>query len=72
VRTISDLQERESNGLAFEMAEAVLDLGTSPPATPKLPHRQLLAPAAAPAGAAAGAAAGVASGSDADAAGAAK
>ena len=39
---MSELQD--SNGLAFEMAESVLDLGSSPPSTPQLTHRKLLPP----------------------------
>ena len=41
-RAVSELQD--SNGLAFEMAESVLDLGSSPPSTPQLTHRKLLPP----------------------------
>ena len=40
-RAISDMREGESDGLAFECAEAVLDFGSSPPSTPKSTHKTL-------------------------------
>ena len=47
-RAISDMREGESDGLAFECAEAVLDFGSSPPSTPKSTHKTLEAAAEMP------------------------